>query len=58
MPGLLHVGDNVRLHREESLYYHILDSLEDSHEVYAQSLVLGSELLETPFGRVGTVITL
>ena len=52
MSCLLHVGDDVRLDRDQSLDNHVLDPLEYSVEVDPHLLVLCAKLLQTPLRRV------
>ena len=52
MSSLLHVGDYVRLHRDQSLNDNILDSLEYSIKVDSHFLVLCAKLLQTPLRGV------
>ena len=52
MSSLLHVGDYVRLYRDQSLNNYILDPLEYSVEVDSHLLVLCAKLLQTPLRGV------
>lgn len=52
MSSLLHVGDYVRLDRDQSLNDNILDPLEYSVEVDSHLLVLCAKLLQTPLRGV------
>ena len=52
MSCLLHMGDDVRLDRDQSLDDHILDPLEYSVEIDSHLLVLCAKLLKTPLRGV------
>jgi len=52
MSSLLHVGDYVRLDRDQSLNDNIFDPLEYSVEVDSHLLVLCAKLLQTPLRGV------